>query len=60
MTIDEAIKILTLLFQGQHPPKTLDEMAAVKLGIEALERVKDLRTKPSYRAEPPLPGETET
>lgn len=55
MKIPKAKKILTGILKAL----TGEEHAALKLGIEALHRIEDLRTKPSYRAEAPLPGETE-
>ena len=59
MTIDEAIKILT------HDDDTFQTYTvtirnrAVKLGIEALKRISDMRTSPCTTADEILLGETE-
>jgi len=58
MKLDKAIEVLKELPTTDNNDLTSNQQDAVKLGIEALYRVEDLRTKPSYRAEAPLPGET--
>ena len=56
---DEAIKELDLylLHSDEWQHERLD--IAIKLGIEALKRLKDLRTEEVFRAGILLPGETE-
>lgn len=59
MKIDEAIKILEPAKEGYLPTVSVRVLDAVKLGIEALKRVKKYR--PLYAGKYPhlLPGETE-
>ena len=59
MNIPKAIEILDdLLGEGpQYPPD--DRRAAVKLGIEALRRLQQLRCSRLTWFRGPLPGETE-
>jgi len=58
MTIDEAIKLI----ERADIPKTKelypDFYAALKLGIEALKRLKEYRQWHRSTADGPLPGET--
>ena len=58
ITIDEAIKILTI--NNEHNPDytDADREAAHQLGIEALKRIKDYRERSSLFATPLLSGET--
>ncbi len=58
MNLDKALEILTdLRGRGpQFPPD--DRRDAVKLGIEALKRVRDMRISPCTTADELLPGET--
>jgi hypothetical protein len=58
MTIDEAIKILTILESRSTNNSTMFKKDALKLGIEALKRVNTRREKLSWEFEPLLPGET--
>jgi len=58
MTINEAIKILTLMGKPEFEGHTEDILAARKLGIEALKRIKELRPNYSYARATRLPGET--
>lgn len=59
MTIDEAIKILTVYSDNMETDLIDREYAAIKLGIEALKLIKEMRE--FYYWGPPalLPGETE-
>ena len=58
MTLEEAIKILTLMGTPDFRGHTEDILAARKLGIKALEREKANRTNDYVRVGP-LPGETQ-
>ncbi len=59
MTIDEAIRILTI--HNDHNPNITDaeRNEAHQLGIEALKRIKETRTDYGVVLDMPLPGETE-
>ena len=59
MTIDEAIERNTNIQVGFLPLPRHREWKAVQLGIEALKRVKNMRTSPCTTADEVLPGETE-
>ena len=57
ITLDEAIRLLS---KEVRPPAMLYETEldiAMKLGIEALRRVKNIRTYPKFRGDSILPGE---
>ncbi len=58
MTIDEAVEILTLDKALEFEGSALDLEDALQLGIEALKRVKLLRTSASYPHDKLLYGET--
>ena len=58
MKIDEAIKRLRARVDGEFSasdPENIDDM---KLGIKALERIRELRALVPQMPLPPLPGET--
>ena len=59
MTIDEAIKTLSEESFGNRWPTPKAEVDAVKLGIEALIRVRDDRGTSYQPVWYPLPSETE-
>ena len=59
MSIDEAIKILTFMGTAEFEGNTEDILAARKLGIEALKRVKTYKESPLCDDYQLLPGETE-
>ncbi len=58
MTIDEAIKILELDKDCEFEGSANDLEDALQLGLEALKRVKLLRTSASYPHDKLLYGET--
>lgn len=58
MTIDEAIGILEFQGAPEEGPTISDFIRAKCLGIEALKRVKDMRTSPCTTADEILQGET--
>ena len=58
MTIDEAIKILTHKYRGDHTKTDPDLGQAIALSIEALKRTTTRRETLSWTSEPLLPGET--
>ncbi len=58
MFIDKAIEILEDLVRDQPTFSPDDRRDAVKLGIEALKRLKDIRHFGEFGAVHPLPGET--
>jgi len=58
MTIDEALKILDDLDEICDPITYANSKKAIKLGIEALERVKDCRKVLCNLGQKRLPGET--
>ena len=58
MTIDEAIKILAILDHGDTAEIEDTWLDALKLGIEALKRIKGGRSWLFPRASDLLPGET--
>jgi hypothetical protein len=62
MTIDEAIKRNKDLVHTPNDVNDARDRQAIQVGIEALERLKELRIKtptPIYLIEKPLPSETE-
>ncbi len=59
MTIDKAIEILAKRSESPFVKANQDTLHAMKLGIEALRRVKLVRDSPSGYYEYRLPGETE-
>lgn len=60
MTIDEAIKTLEPAQDGYMPTANPKALEAVKLGVEALKEIKELRQDPmGYFKDHLLPGETE-
>ncbi len=58
MTIDEAIKMLTLNLPTDQWNRDAKQLAALKLGIEALERVESAHKLGAFAGYGPLPGET--
>ena len=58
MTIDEAITILGNLLKRYDFIDDKNVHKATQLGIEALERVRDMRLSPCTTADEILPGET--
>lgn len=58
MTLDEAIKLLKGLLPFVEPVGPPEDREAVQLGIEALERLQELRGDGGYFGVPLLPGET--
>lgn len=59
MTIDEAIKLLTIFNQTCNVPTMPILDHAIKLGINALIAIKEYRQTPFYSWIKQLPGETE-
>ena len=59
MTINEAIKILTLDVKGNTSISYEDWQKALKLGSEALKRFQEVSAWPHEYLKGPLPGETE-
>jgi len=59
MTIDEAIKILTLDRKMEFEGNSNDLEDALQLGIEALRKWKQMRPKLAHGKRLLLPGETE-
>jgi len=59
MTIDEAIRILTILESRSINNSTMFKKDALKLGIEALEQLRDWRKGGVIGLDEPLPNETE-
>lgn len=59
MTIDEAIKELTKQLGPKYSTPDTDFHNAMKLGIEALKTVRDVRRWPFPESIILLPGETE-
>ena len=59
MIIDEAIVDLQARIDGEFSIKGVDDCKDMKLGIEALKRIKLGRDTPSGLSFTPLPGETE-
>lgn len=59
MKIEKAIEILTRRFRLGDPLKNPLYEDALKLGIEALKQLQELRSWGLYSAAPRLPGETE-
>jgi len=60
MTLDQAIDRLLALSRQPWMASFLSFLAAIKLGIEALNRLKDMRTSPCTTADEVLPGETKS
>jgi len=58
MQIDKAIEILHLTLETKVPDFDQDEIDAIKLGVEGLERIKNCREHDAAFVELPLPGET--
>lgn len=58
MTTDKAIEILIDLLRDQPTWPPDDRRDAVTLGIEALKRLRSLRTRYFRHADTPLPRET--
>ena len=59
MTLEEAIKILNDMLQACTNLQYTDHPKALKLGIEALKRIKEQRGYAQNFNYLPLPGETE-
>jgi len=59
MTIDEAIEGLENLKLYPWPGEGIPWVGSIELGIEALKRIRYLKTVALYRADVQLPGETE-
>lgn len=59
MTIDEATAILEDILTFVRPGDPPEEHESIKLGIEALKRVKECRPNTLLNAGKLLPGETE-
>ena len=59
MKIEKAIEVLQRSASDSIPRGETAFNDAVKLGIEALSRVKDMRISPCTTADETLPGETE-
>ena len=59
MKIEKAIEILTELSAPGSPDLVLDDFDAIKLGIEALQRLQELRYKGYPETQVRLPGETQ-
>ena len=59
MTIDKAIEILQDVLDIVPRTITPDEVDALKLGIEALKRIRNARNTGYFLPAAPLPGETE-
>lgn len=60
MTIDKAIEILGLRIKSPFVRANPDTKDAIKLGIEALKRIKECRLADHTIKEDLLPGETES
>ena len=58
MTLEKAIEILNLAHAGVISIQSKDYQDAVKLGTEALTRIKNCREHDAAFVELPLPGET--
>lgn len=58
MTIEKALEILQDSQRDLLLPLRGEFLVALKLGIEALERVQDMRISPCTTADEILPGET--
>jgi len=59
LTLDEAIRNLTLFLQNKWQGSAKELDAAIKLGIEALKRCRDYRRFHIGLHYTPMPGETE-
>ncbi len=58
MTINEAIKVLEMELRLANKQPETGTSGALKLGIDALERLRDMRISPCTTADEILPGET--
>ena len=58
MTIDEAIELQETYLEAVEPEAYGDLEEAIKLGIEALKVIKDVRPTDYAAIDEPLPGET--
>ena len=59
MTIDKAITLIEHCAKTHAHYDRVEVKDALKLGVEALKRVKDMRISPCTTADEILPGETE-
>jgi len=59
MTIDKAIKKIQYVIDDRPEIYSEEVLAALKLGIEALKRIKHLRGYAMTQVDTRLPGETE-
>ena len=59
MKIDKAIEINESLLDGTYDHRDEDMEDALKLGIEALKAIRDVRPTGYGAIDEPLPGETE-
>jgi len=59
MTLDKAIEILNSVEPDSRPFDYEEEKEAIRLGIEAMRRIKDARTAEVELEKTLLPGETE-
>lgn len=57
MNLSKAIGVLTDICRFVKPGDPPDEHNAIRLGIEALRRVEDMRISPCTTADEILPGE---
>ncbi|KKK97628.1 hypothetical protein LCGC14_2650900, partial [marine sediment metagenome] len=55
---EEAIKLLANIASDIEVGEEDDDLDALKLGIEALKKVKKQRERSDFHGIPPLPGET--
>jgi len=58
MNSNKAINLLKGIQYQEDDPNTPDIRDAIKLGIEAIKRVQDMRISPCTTADELLPGET--
>lgn len=58
MKIPKAIEVLTDILTFVQPGDPPEEHEAIKLGIEGLKRLRDIRHFGEFGAVHPLPGET--
>ncbi len=59
MKIDRAIKLLTQMSEYGVVAWDKQDLDSIKLGVEALKRIRDMRLSPCTTADEILPGETE-
>jgi len=59
MTINQAIEYLEIMLRNYDPACPFDEVDALKLGIEALKRIRNSRIGYDPSGGHKLPGETE-